>query len=249
MLRAAPLIAIAILTMVASCAAPQTPGNSAIWLMSAMARGDVDRVNDLLCASVVDSVDIDLSAPETLGPIKELFLTQTGSEREDRAFYGGGGEYSPAESTSIDADRAWTEIDFQGEDVFDREVWRIEMVRERGVWKACAAHLIEQPTLPPVDVDTVDDATIQLVMRLAAGEREPEGAKAALHMQFGESRWEHGCQFDPASDEGWTIVATGFWPEIQPNGAYLIAAIEASDDLSAWRAYTLADCAMRRTYP
>lgn len=127
-------------------------------------------------------------------------------------------------------------------------MWRFHMVREGGVWKVCSVEPRPDAPLPPADIDNVDLTAVRNLARLDA--ETPADVRLALLQEFPASNANSRCTVEgggPLSE--WSVVATGLWPEQQPNGSYLIAYIEATEDLSEWRAYTLFDCEVRVLYP
>lgn len=235
--------AILLASTVTSCVwgSPQTPGNSAIHVLTAMQVGDTEAIERLMCEAIAGPVD--LADPSTLGPLEPIYEVSN-----ERGGFGGASEYSLRESVDIPRDTAWTEIDFVGESETDRIVWRFHMVREGGVWKVCSMELRPDAPLPPADIDNVDLAAIRELSRLNA--ETPADVRFALLQEFSASDANSRCSIEDGSPQSeWSVVATGLWPEQQPNGAYLIAYIEATEDLSEWRAYTVFDCEVRARHP
>lgn len=116
---------------------PETPGNAAIMLLTSIQSGDVPAIEDRLCSAIVDNENIDLSDNTTFGDLGDFYEAFRRNSEERKNASGAGGEFTPAESVTIPVDEAWTEIEFRGED--DSEVWRLQMVREDGRWRACSA--------------------------------------------------------------------------------------------------------------
>jgi hypothetical protein len=194
-----------------------------------------------MCEAIARPVD--LADPATLGPLEPI-----SEVTEARTGFGGASEYSPKESTDIPGDTAWTEIDFVGESETDRIVWRFHMVREGGVWKVCSVEPRPDAPLPPAEIDSVDFAAVRDLARLDA--ESPADVRSILLQELSASDANSRCNIEGGSPQSeWSVVATGLWPEQQPNGSYLIAYIEAKEDLSEWRAYTLFDCEIRVLYP
>lgn len=208
--------------------------------------GDVDEIEKHMCAAIASQVD--LADPASLGPLRPVFEVVN-----TKGGFGGASEYSALDSLNIPVDHAWTEVDFVGASALDREVWRFHMVREGGVWKVCSLEPRPDAPLPPADIGTVRASKIAALAELEA--TTPEEVRRILLRRH--DRWsrlvpspdslcpaENG---EPAAS--WSVVATGTWPDKQPNGGYLTAVVEASHDLSQWRAYTFGDCDVRVTYP
>jgi hypothetical protein len=203
--------------------------------------GDVEEIERLMCEAIAGPVDLD--DPSTLGPLEPIYEVVN-----ERGGYGGASEYSALESVRIPVDTAWTEVDFVGSSETDRDVWRFHMVRERRVWKVCSVEHRQDAPLPPADTDVVDLAAVRVLARLDAD--SPADVRFALLQEFSASDANSRCTIEEGGPQSaWSVVATGLWPEQQPNGSYHIAYIEATDDLSEWRAYTLSDCELRILYP
>lgn len=236
---------VAVLALIStSCAVwvtPDTPGNSAIDILVAMQLGDTDEIERLMCQAIAGPVDLD--DPSTLGPLEPVY--EPTSTRNAR---GGASEYPPIQALNIPADVAWYEIDFVGESELDREVWRFHMVRETGGWKVCDVEPRPNAQLPPAKLDVINLKTVRRLAGLDAA--TPENVRANLLHDHSSSDANASCSFeDDVPQSLWSVVATGLWPEKQPNGAYLIAYVEATPDLTQWRAYTTYDCTVRITYP
>jgi hypothetical protein len=220
---------------------PQTPGNSAIHVLVALQVGDVEEIETLMCEAIAGPVDLD--DPSTLGPLEPIF-----GVANERSGFGGASEYSPQESSDIPVDTSWTEVDFVGASETDRDVWRFHMVREGGIWKVCSVEHQPDAPLPPADIGSVDLAAVRNLASFDAD--TPADVRFALLQKSSASDANSRCTIEGGGPQSaWSVVATGMWPEQQPNGSYLIAYIEATEDLSAWRAYTLFDCEVRVLYP
>jgi hypothetical protein len=228
--------------MLSSCVwtSPETPANAAIHIVGAIQTGDEKTLSQNICSEWTQ--EIDLSDPASLGPLEPMIETLA-----VKSAHGGASEYPGSDSLDIAADHAWTEIDLLTEDPLDREVWRLHMVRENGLWKVCDLEFRPGAPTPPADVGSIGVFDVQRYTTFGA--HEPEELRQALVSLY---TWDHPwgipCAFDN-DGETWEVVAVGYWYEKQPNGAYRSTLVEANADVSRTRAYTLGDCEMLATYP
>ena len=118
---------------------PDVPSNVAIQLLVAFQLDDDGGVESLICESEVGTARVDLGDLTTLGDLGDFFESARTNSQEGINAFGGDSEYSLGEQVDLDVEHAWTEIEFRGGDA--TEVWRLQMVREDGKWKACDAEL------------------------------------------------------------------------------------------------------------
>lgn len=218
---------------------PETPANAAIHIVGAIQTGDEQTLSQNICGKWTQ--EIDLSDPTSLSPLEPMI-----EGLALKSAYGGASEYSGSDSLDIAANHAWTEIDLLTEDSLDREVWRLHMVREDGLWKVCDLEFRPDAPTPPADVGSIGVFDVQRYTTFGAD--APEELRQALVSLY---TWDHpwgSCVFED-DGETWEVVVVGYWYEKQPNGGYLLAAVEANADVSRTRAYTLGDCELLATYP
>lgn len=117
---------------------PSTPGNAAIQLTGAIRAGDADAA-DLVCVRISGAPGFSVDDGATWGPLAGFYAARRENILKGRSAFGGDSEYTAAEEVDLEVDEAWTEIEFRGDD--EVVVWRLNMVREDGEWKACSAEL------------------------------------------------------------------------------------------------------------
>ena len=117
---------------------PDTPGNSAIHLTSAI-RADDEQAGELTCTEITGVDGFVLADGATWGSLSGFYAATKRAWAEEMGAFSGDSEYSVEQEPNLSVDSAWTEIDFRGEE--GTETWRLHMVREDH-WRACGAERV-----------------------------------------------------------------------------------------------------------
>jgi len=134
------LCSVVLLTSCMARRGPEVPSNAAVWFVEAALEGDSAEVRSRSCNAITNGSEVELDNPATFGAVAGFLEMLVGDPDRRVGWRGADHQYTAAEELSLEADEAWTEMELRsGGELIG--IWRLYMVREDGMWKACSAEL------------------------------------------------------------------------------------------------------------